>query len=555
MKLGDKPRAYTAEDVIRRFNLNGLDNDRKSIQNLNNGLTKTNAITEEYVKSVLTGVSENLTKDQVDITTWFFTGTPTTSNEPAVDWTTAILKQNHLSDLYYDKNTGYAYKWVYDEDTTTYKWELVTDGDVITSLAIANAENDTEDFKRRLFVNTPTTPYEVGDVWISEDGLYRCRAKRESGNFNSVDWIDAGDYSDEDYLNNVVAVVNKYIITYSTDYVTKVLLETTKDAIYSNISATYTTKSEMTNYSTTTEMNNSITQQISDNNTNYVAVELNKKVDDTDVTGAYLILRINNDSSSGQLSADKVNITASDIITLLANNTIDITTNNLGINSTNFSLDYTGFIRAVSGLIGGFSLGQHLFTANLELNQTYGSNDVTRLQQIILGNVTPTQNDYDKYDLTKSGTFDITDLLIVQKLANGVITGDGTFSINTEESDDAITLTRDDGKVVINIGLFGAYFDNLKANTFNAETIKCDKVTAGNIDSGTCTLDSSAADVTVYFNKTFASVPKVVITPNTTVSGVIAPKVKSITTTYFTATIGGNIGQFSNVNCSWIAIG
>jgi hypothetical protein len=93
---------------------------------------------------------------------------------------------------------------------------------------------------------------------------------------------------------------------------------------------------------------------------------------------------------------------------------------------------------------------------------------------------------------------------------------------------------------------------NTKLNINSSGTITCQKITAGNIDCGTCTLDTGSADIQVNFNKTFANPPKVVITPFTSTAGVIAPKVKSVTTTYFTATIGGS--GFSNINCNWIAI-
>lgn len=76
-------------------------------------------------------------------------------------------------------------------------------------------------------------------------------------------------------------------------------------------------------------------------------------------------------------------------------------------------------------------------------------------------------------------------------------------------------------------------------------------LSAGNIDCGTCTLNSSST-VSVSFNKTFASTPKVVITPNTTSSGTIAPKIREVSTTGFKAIIGGS--GFSNIVCDWIAI-
>ena len=347
----------------------------------------------------------------------------------------------------------------------------------------------------RSFSAPPTPPYYKDSLLAYNNKIYKCINDRDIGEFNWNDWAVVA--TDDTSLNNFV--------------------------------------------------------------TNTYTPEMELKANDADLTGGELIIRINADTTQALLNANKINLTASDVINILAGNSINLTSKNITIDSTNFGVDASGAIRAISGIIGGFTLGQHLFTANLHLNKTYTASDKTRLQGIILGNITPTAEDYDKYDLTKSGSFNIIDLLIVTKLADGYETGNGVFNINTEQSKDAITLVRDN-KVAVNIGIFGAYFSSLKADNFYASSIKAggiktSNLESDNIDFGDCTLDSNSADVTVYFNKTFASAPKVVITPNTTVSGVIAPKVKSITTTYFTATIGGNIGQFSNVNCSWIAIG
>lgn len=70
-------------------------------------------------------------------------------------------------------------------------------------------------------------------------------------------------------------------------------------------------------------------------------------------------------------------------------------------------------------------------------------------------------------------------------------------------------------------------------------------------DSGSVTL-GTASWTSVSFGHTFSSTPKVVISANTSTSGAISPKVKSVTTTGFDATIGGS--GYSGINCDWIAI-
>ena len=117
--------------------------------------SKTNLI---KVENELNGYIDSTTKelekiqDQVDgnITTWFFSGVPTLENNPAVEWAEEKEKNNHLGDLYYDKDTGYAYRFTLED--TTYSWMKLTDSDISEALALANTAKDTADSKRRVFV-------------------------------------------------------------------------------------------------------------------------------------------------------------------------------------------------------------------------------------------------------------------------------------------------------------------------------------------------------------------------------------------------------------------
>ena len=240
VSYNDKPKAVTAEDLMRRYNLEEINRSKKAITTLNDNLTKTNANLEKYVEEVLEDIS-NL-QDQVDgnISTWFFSGIPTLENSPAVDWTTEEEKANHLGDLYYDKDTGYAYR--FSLENNVYSWLKLTDSDVTEALALANAAQDTADSKRRVFVTTPTPPYDVGDIWFKDNAdLYRCRASRSSGEYNEVDWIIATKYTDDTYAMGVKAVLDQFKETVETDYATKVALETTAESIRGSVS-TVTTK-------------------------------------------------------------------------------------------------------------------------------------------------------------------------------------------------------------------------------------------------------------------------------------------------------------------------
>lgn len=43
--------------------------------------------------------------------------------------------------------------------------------------------------KKRVFVNTPYTPYEIGDLWLDSNILRRCKVTRLQGSYNADDWI------------------------------------------------------------------------------------------------------------------------------------------------------------------------------------------------------------------------------------------------------------------------------------------------------------------------------------------------------------------------------
>lgn len=63
---------------------------------------------------------------------------------------------------------------------------------------IDNAQ-DTADQKRRIFVTTPYTPYEVGDMWTQGNNgdIMRCIVSRLMGSYQASDWDKASKYTDD----------------------------------------------------------------------------------------------------------------------------------------------------------------------------------------------------------------------------------------------------------------------------------------------------------------------------------------------------------------------
>ena len=98
----------TAQDLEQKYDLAGIEQLKKNYNSQNQEIKSVNNELKEFVNSVTETIGE--LQDQVDgnITTWFYSGVPTLQNEPAINWTTEEEKNNHLGDLYYNKETGYA---------------------------------------------------------------------------------------------------------------------------------------------------------------------------------------------------------------------------------------------------------------------------------------------------------------------------------------------------------------------------------------------------------------------------------------------------------------
>lgn len=170
-------------------------------------------LTEEQVNNLIKNsqVIADL-QNQVDgaIETWFYEGVPTLKNAPAISWKTDKDKEIHLGDLYYDNKTGKAYRFA--KDSNTYKWTIITDTDIAKALSDARMAQETANGKMKVFSVQPTTPYQVGDIWVNatypSDGstykneVLRCQTNKAAGSqFAIGDWIKASKYTDDTVAN------------------------------------------------------------------------------------------------------------------------------------------------------------------------------------------------------------------------------------------------------------------------------------------------------------------------------------------------------------------
>lgn len=154
----------------------------------------------DYAETVTGSLGE--LQDQIDgqIETFYYDYEPTLQNKPASDWTNATERKKHIGDLFFNKTTGYAYRFM--QDGAMWGWTLVQDTDITKAMKAAEDAQDTADHKRRVFVTKPQPPYDIGDLWSqgeSEGGdILTCTVSRAKGaSYVQSDWQKLNKYTDD----------------------------------------------------------------------------------------------------------------------------------------------------------------------------------------------------------------------------------------------------------------------------------------------------------------------------------------------------------------------
>lgn len=202
MSKQDRQGVRTATDLERKYDLASLVGVKQAVKQSEEAINKTNATLEEFMASTLETIGEIQSQVDGNITTWFASGVPSISTPPASEWVTDTEKNEHLGDLYYDQDTGYAYRFAFCDGE--YKWITILDNDVAEALAIANEAKDTADGKRRVFVDTPTVPYDVGDLWLYNNELLVCKTASTTV-FDASHFVIATKYTDDSALRSFVS--------------------------------------------------------------------------------------------------------------------------------------------------------------------------------------------------------------------------------------------------------------------------------------------------------------------------------------------------------------
>ena len=165
----------------------------------------------DYAETVTGSLGE--LQDQIDgqIETFYYDYEPTLQNKPASDWTNATERKKHIGDLFFNKTTGYAYRFM--QDGATWGWTLVQDTDITKAMKAAESAQDTADHKRRVFVTKPQPPYDIGDLWSQgedEGGdILTCTVSRAKGaSYVQSDWQKLNKYTDDTKAEEALEVAS-----------------------------------------------------------------------------------------------------------------------------------------------------------------------------------------------------------------------------------------------------------------------------------------------------------------------------------------------------------
>ena len=179
--------------------------------NASDWVKKDSYASKNDMKDYVDGVTKDM-QDQIDSKAeqHFYAYDPTLDNEPAKSWTTDEEKEKHVDDLFYNTETGKAYRFMKGDDGS-YKWELVQDEDVTNALEAASKAQDTADGKRRVFTadaskdEHPDPPYDEGDLWYTGAEVLVCGKPKAKGEaYDTGDWGKKDNYTNKDEVIDAV---------------------------------------------------------------------------------------------------------------------------------------------------------------------------------------------------------------------------------------------------------------------------------------------------------------------------------------------------------------
>lgn len=152
----------------------------KSVEDISNG------IVDDFVTNIYkTDMDEIKNSVRNKIETWY------QDSDPSVNWKD---KTEHEGDLWKDTrdNKEYIYRsgqWV--------------------EMNVPNEVFDEIDSKAQIFINEPTTPYKIGDLWFDSETkeLLTCVKSRTTGSCVKADWEKRTKYTDDSTVNTFITKI------------------------------------------------------------------------------------------------------------------------------------------------------------------------------------------------------------------------------------------------------------------------------------------------------------------------------------------------------------
>lgn len=144
-------------------------------------------------------------------------------------------------------------------------------------------------------------------------------------------------------------------------------------------------------------------------------------------------------TQDGKINADFINAGTIRGISLIGNT---IT------NGNNFSVDTKGNMKALSGLIGNWHINEDGLYSEFEREMPdFTKQDVDKIVDYILGNRKLTNEEINRYDLTRDGKVTSMDLVLIEKMIEGIDSKKWKYKvcINPRSSDAIIDVTVDRG--------------------------------------------------------------------------------------------------------------
>lgn len=209
----DSNGVRTAQDLEKKYDFASLLGLKKNVEYAQKSILQINNELNNILNSLILNLKDVLDV-QSEVSLWFYSGIPTTENEPYISWTS---QEEHYGDIYYDQATGYVYQY------SEAGWERNKDTSLVQAMALTNTELSTNEHERKVFFDTPTTPYSSGDWWIKEDGvLYICQlGKTAELNYENTDFVPSSQYSTTVAIQqgNKITVLQGTVQQITKDYV------------------------------------------------------------------------------------------------------------------------------------------------------------------------------------------------------------------------------------------------------------------------------------------------------------------------------------------------